>query len=109
MNFAYPITVTVNRSGTDPRTGDPLDPESHTIDGCATAPRSTSESTDLGNAVIVGLTLFCPYGADILATDEVLLPDDPGTWYVDGDPGDWRNPFTDWRPGTQVALTRQRG
>lgn len=110
MNFAHPITVTVRRGGTDPRTGDPLPDTEHTIDGCAVAPRGSSESTDLGNAVIEGLTMFAPYGADVLATDEIVLPDDPDVvWYVDGEPGNWRSPFTDWRPGTQVALTRQRG
>ena len=115
MDFAHPITVVVRRSGTDPRSGDPLpDPVDHDIDGCAVAPRASTEATDLGNAVIVGLTLFAPYGADITATDWVLLPGgdpevDRDWWFVDGDPGDWRSPFTDWRPGTQVALTRQRG
>lgn len=109
MNFAHPITVTVRRGGKDPRTGDPLPTTTHTIDGCAVAPRTSSETTDLGNAVIVGLTLFAPYGADVTAIDEVLIPGDDVVWQVDGQPGDWRSPFTDWRPGTQVALTRQRG
>lgn len=110
MSFDFPITITVERGATDPRTGDPLpNPATHTIDGCAVAPRTSSETTDLGDAVIVGLSLFAPYGADVKVTDRIRIPDDPVPWEVDGEPGHWRSPFSDWRPGTQVALTRQRG
>ena len=109
MNFQHPVSITVRRGGRDPRTQDPLPKTEHTIDGCAWAPRYANETNQLGNTSIVGLSLFVPYGADIAAEDEVLLPDDPRAWQVDGEPGHWRSPFTDWRPGTEVALTRQRG
>lgn len=107
--FAHPITVTVRRGGVDPRTQDPLPKQTHTIDGCAWAPRYANETTGLSNTVITGLTLFCPYDADIRATDEVVLPDDNRVWVVDGEPGDWRDPFSGWRAGTEVALSRQEG
>jgi hypothetical protein len=109
VDYGYGITVTVRRPGGTDRNGDPLPTTEHTIDDCAVAPRTSSEANTYGNAVVVGLELFVPYGADIAATDTVLLPGDATSWYVDGAPGQWRSPFTDWRPGTQVALTRQKG
>lgn len=111
MDYEHGVTITVRRDGEYDRNGDaiPGTGGDHTIDNCAWAPRATSETNRYGNAVIVGLELFVPYGADIRATDTVLLPGDPVVWFVDGDPGPWRSPFTDWRPGTQVALTRQKG
>ena len=110
MNFQHPVSITVRRSGgRDPRTQDPLPASEHGIDGCAWAPRYASETTGGGNTTITGLSLFVPYGADIRADDVVLLPGDDRVWEVDGEPGDWRNPFTDWRPGTEVALKRQEG
>lgn len=109
MRFRYPITITVERGGKDPRTGDPLPTTTHTVDGCAVAPRTSGESSSLGTEVVVGLAVFAPYGADVRATDLIRLPDDADAWQVDGEAGHWRSPFTDWRPGCQIALTRQRG
>lgn len=107
--FASGVTVTVTRPGGTDRNGDPLPTATHDIEGCGWAPRTSSESNDRGNAVIVGLTLFAPYGADITASDSLLLPDDDTPWYVEGEPGNWRSPFTGWQPGLEVALTRQKG
>lgn len=110
MRFRHPITVEVARTQYDDRTGDPLpSPVRFTIDGCAVAPRTTGEQSDLGTSVVVGLALFAPYGADIRSTDVIRLPDDADPWEVDGEAGHWRSPFTDWRPGSHVALTRQKG
>lgn len=110
MNFDYPISIVVERQLYDEWTGDPVgEPTPHTIDDCAVAPRTGGETNNLGTAVIVGLSLFAPYASDIVSTDRIYLPGDPQAWEVDGEPGNWRSPFTDWRPGCQVALTRQRG
>lgn len=111
MQYAHPVTITVERTADDPVTGDP-DPEStttHTVDGCALAPRTSTEEQELGTQVVVGLTLFAPFGADIVSADIVWLPDDPEPWEVDGERGDWRSPFTDWHAGAQIALARHRG
>jgi hypothetical protein len=109
VNFRHGVTITVKRGGTDSRTGDPLPTTEHTVERCGVAPRSSAETNNLGNAVITGLTVFAPYGADIRATDTVLIPGDPDAWYVEGEAGHWRNPFTGWQAGTQFALTRQKG
>lgn len=110
MRFRHPVAVTVEREGTDPRTGDPLpDPVTHVIEDCAFAPRTSGESSSLGTEVVVGGVLYAPYDADLASSDRVLIPGDSAWWEVDGEVGRWRSPFTDWRPGCQVALTRQRG
>lgn len=110
MRFRYPVTITVERETTDPRTGDPLpDPARHTIDGCAYAPGERGDRQELGTSAVEGRVLFAPYGADIREIDVIYFPGEEAPWEVDGERGDWRNPFTDWRPGAHVALKRQRG
>ncbi len=78
------------------------------IDGCAVAPRSTSELSDGGRqGVIVGLTLFMPPGADIGPHDRVEV--DGRMFEVEGDVGRWQSPLTGWAPGDQVALRKVEG
>lgn len=116
MPAPYTVTVTVRRpAGTD-RYGDPLPATTHTVEGCIVAPASgdsgqsaSSERTDLRDTVITGWTLYPPYGADLLYTDEVQLPGDDTWWQVDGEVGNWRSPFSSWAPGGQVTLRRVRG
>lgn len=93
-------TVTIVRPG--PPTQDPYGndvpgaPTEITVGGCAVAPRgeasAADELTDARDTVIVGLTLWAPYGTDIRATDRVRVG---GALYeVDGQPGSFRSPFT---------------
>lgn len=72
------------------------------------APRETTEIVNRGRAgVIVGLTLFDPGNTDLTYTDRIEVD---GTLYdIEGEPGKWRNPFTDWEAGTQAALVRSAG
>ena len=86
-------------SGTDSRT---------TLTGAFVAPRESSEITNRGRAgVIVGLTLFAPYDTDLTYTDQIEVDGD--LYDIEGEPGRWRNPFTDWEAGMQVALVRAAG
>jgi hypothetical protein len=111
--FPFGLTIQIER-GTRSEHGDVNYTDSHTIDGCAWAPRESTEVNDNRTTVIVGLTLYGPYGADIRHDDRVVLPDVPErgltrkqrTWRVDGEVGDWRSPFTGWEPGFEVALER---
>lgn len=79
------------------------------IDGCIRWPRVSTETTDRSDTVSTGWMLTVPVGADLLATDEVQLPDDPTWWQVEGDPLPYVSPFNGWEAGTPVGLTRTRG
>lgn len=90
--------------------GDPIagSASTVTIDGAFTAPRSSDDNDDRGRqGVIVGLSLFAPYGTDLLFTDQVMV--DGELYDIDGEPGKWRNPLTTWEAGIEVALKRAVG
>jgi hypothetical protein len=103
-------TVTrVRPTGTDAY-GDPIAgaPAEVAIDGCALAPRSSADLTNGGRqGVVAGLTLYAPSDADIEATDRIVARGQ--TWEIDGEIGDWRNPYTNEQPGLEVALRRVEG
>lgn len=107
--------VTVRRSGGTTPHGDPLPAVDHEQPGCAWAPRTSSELTDLRETVIVGYWLFGPHDADVQPTDQVLISgvvDGDGEqvlWQVDGEPGRWISPHTGREVGMQVALRRAHG
>lgn len=108
--FPYGITVEVERAPVDTVHGDVVYAVSHTIEGCADAPRYSTENNDNRTTVIVGRTLYGPYGADLQATDRVVYPGTgprkKRTYRVVGDIGQWMNPFTGWKPGFEAALER---
>lgn len=107
--FRAGITVTVHRPGGVDRFGDPDgSPETtHTVSGCAVAPRSASEIDTRGSTVIVGLTLYAPYDADIGPVDQVEI--DGKRFTVEGEAGRWRNPHTGRKVGMEIALQRVTG
>lgn len=114
MTFQRGITITVipGEIGVDDN-GDPIadSREQHDVENCAVAPRfSDDEQTERGRAgVIVGQTIYAPYGADILRTDQIVIPGLEGVYEVDGEPGPWRSPWTGWEAGLQVAVRRAEG
>lgn len=105
-------TITVLRHGSttdryENTVPDWTDPTRIPIKGCAVAPRSTSEDNAGRQAVIVGLIVYTPAGVDIRPTDRVEVR---GVVHeVDGEIGDWRNPFTGTRAGLEVQLKRAAG
>lgn len=101
--------------GTD-RYGDPIPGAETTtvIDGAFVAPRMSSDVDGPGRAgVTVGLTLFAPFGTDLVTTDKILVEDDganDGLYRIDGQPGDWSFRLGSNRPAGQVtALVRVDG
>lgn len=73
-----------------------------------TAPRMSSDLDEPGRAgVVVGLTLYVPYGFDVLAGDRVDV--DGVIYECDGDPADWCSPLSGWEAGTTIALRRVDG
>ena len=112
MSFAFGTTITVLRdvAGSVDAYGDPSTASTTRIDiaGCGVAPRYSTEPNTLGrNGVIVGLTIFAPYGSDILFTDRIEIA---GVSYlVEGSPENWKNPFTGSTPGMEIAVKRAVG
>lgn len=105
--FGSAFTITVRRWSRD-AFGDPTGETTHQVPGCALLRHSTSEDRDTGDQVTETATLAAPAGADVLATDDVTMPD--GTrWHVDGRPYVPHSPFTGWEPATSVPLRRVTG
>lgn len=113
MNFAYGETVTrlraplvTDRYGSQVR--DWANATRTDIPGGGLAPRPAGEEDGQGReGVIIGWTWFAPAGTDILATDRVEVRGE--VHQVDGEPADWRSPFTGWHPGIAVNLRRVEG
>lgn len=76
-----------------------------TVEGCAFAPNSSDEdSTTFGTRAITGGTVYDPSGTDFLPSDELVIR---GKIYaVDGETGQWINPYTGERRGSEVAVKR---
>jgi len=112
MMFNQGITVTVIRPTRD-RHGDRTAVATHTVDWCAFAPTNgtvggSQELVDRRATVITDNQLYAPMGADIRAADKVRMPNGT-TWNVDGDPGEWTNPWTGEQLGIVVPITRVTG
>lgn len=107
-------TVVRVRGATTDRYGDPAGTDARvTLTGCAVAPRSSSDIDGEGRqGVIVGVTLYAPYGTDLKHTDKFEITglgtmDD--IYEADGDAGQWKSPLTSWEAGTEIALKRATG
>lgn len=105
--FGEPITViTRTKNGVDGYGDDTSTETSTTVTG-AFAPTSTAELTDGGDTVISQPQAYLPPGTVVTPTSVLVIR---GNRYeVDGDPADWRQPFTGWNPGIAVPLRRVTG
>lgn len=73
------------------------------VPGCIIVPRTSSETDDRQETVIVGLTVYAPPLTNIRSSDEVTAR---GTrWRVIGEPGDYRN-AAGRRKTVAIALER---
>lgn len=80
-----------------------LPPTEATLTDCAFNPGQSSEPVqDARNSVITQPEVYAPSGSDILPGDRLVVRGK--TYDVDGQPADWRSPFTGWTPGLVVAL-----
>lgn len=78
------------------------------LPGWAVADGATSEFNQPGRtAVLADLVLYGPPGADVLPADRLRVR---GKEYsVNGEPFEWRSPFTGWTPGVVVLLSKVTG
>lgn len=115
MTFFHGETVTRQRAAaaTDPYSDDDTDldwsdPDELPIDGVAVAPGPSLESAEAGRTRLdVDLTLYLPFGADVLPLDRVVVRGD--TYSVEGSRDDWHNPFTGLDAGSVVEVRRVKG
>lgn len=77
------------------------------VDGAGFAPGGMSEDNNGRTAVIENPTVYLPPGTVVSARCRVRVRG--ATYEAIGDPGDWRNPFTGWRPGVVLQLRRVQG
>lgn len=99
-------TTTENRYGDAERAW--TNPDRLDISGCLIAPRAEGEDTANGRqGVIVGLTVYAPAGADVVATDRVEVAGVVHT--VEGQPADWSGGFGSWQPGVELRLKAVTG
>lgn len=115
MMFAAGETVTrlratakLDRSSGEMTGADWISPSTLVILGCAFDPGTSTEPLERGrDAVLTQPTVYAPAGSDVLAGDRLVVRG--RTWEVDGDPGDFRSPFTGWHPGVAIALKAVSG
>jgi hypothetical protein len=56
---------------------------------------------------VKGFTLYVKPDLAVTAQNRVRVRGD--VWAIDGDPADWRNPFTGWHPGIVLQVGRVDG
>jgi hypothetical protein len=107
MPGQYTVTVTVVRPGGRDQYGDPTGTPAETpVSGCVVWPEASSEQTFQQDIVALGYQVLMPAGTDVLATDQVRLPDDDLMYEVVGEPQRFLNPFTGTDPGVLVTARR---
>lgn len=99
-------TTTGDRYGDD--VADWSEPDELEIDGCKVAPRESDEDHSSGRqAVIQGLTIYTPDGADVLPSDRLRVR---GVVHeVVGEPGVWTNPWSGVTAGLELRTRRVAG
>lgn len=113
--FAYgePVVFTSAVLTADPYSGETIreDWTTPTVQLSTTAgvePVGSEEPTQEGRqAVIVGFRLYLPGIVDVKPGWRVTVRGD--TYRVDGQPAQWRSPFTGWEAGTVVSCGRTDG
>lgn len=106
MLFAHGESVTILRASSQmDRNGNPVPgPDAEiTVAGCAVGPRFSTEPVEAGRQQVVsGLTVYMPPGTDVRASDRLRVRG--VVRRVEGEPFDFVNPFTGWRPGVAVEV-----
>jgi hypothetical protein len=115
MDFPHGETVTRLRGAPvlDPYSGEQTDVDWDDLDeleisGCGFNPGQSSEPVqDARTAVIARPEVYAPAGSDVHAGDRLTVRG--VTFEVDGNPADWRSPFTGWSPGLVIPLKNVEG
>lgn len=109
MTMPYGETIMIVRktaSGRDSYGNDTYTTSEFTVLG-AVAPKVSSEDMQSRDQVDSGLIAWVPGGTTVYATDQFLIRG--ATYEVDGDPMDWRSPFTGRAAPVQIMLHKVTG
>lgn len=103
--FGEPVIFEAHLDGAEDSHGNPVDAwaSPRTVEGCAFDPGGSVETYEPGrNPVVTSPRVFAPAGTVVGARDRVTVRG--RVFQVKGDPGDYRSPFSGWRPGIVVNL-----
>lgn len=105
--FGEPITIVTRvKSGTDDYGDDTFTESTVTVSG-AFDPTIGIEYTGSGDTVVTNPQALLPYDAPVTSTSVLVIRGD--RYEVDGEPNQWRSPFTGWEAGLAVPLKRVTG
>jgi hypothetical protein len=110
------VDLTVLRGHTDTMSGVWVETSRHVIRRCVGAPGASVEQVPGANGTsdttVADMVVYAPFGADVVASDRVLLGDypqpsdgwDAEQYEVQGRPVTWQSPYTGRRAGTVISL-----
>jgi uncharacterized Zn-binding protein involved in type VI secretion len=108
--FGEPAVFEMAVQGAEDAHGNPIVTfaDAVTVEGCGFAPGGSQELYGPGRNPVTSVPqLYCPPGTVVTSRSRVTVR---GKLYqVDGDPAEWRSPFTGWEPGVVVTLERTDG
>lgn len=115
--FACGETLTRLRATTvlDPYSGEATDlswdePDELPLSGCGFDPGASGEPAAVGrDAVTSQPVAYVSFGSDVLPGDRIRRDLTGRVYNVDGEPGDYRNPFTGWEAGMVIRLKAVSG
>ena len=90
--------------GNDVYTETPTD-----VSGAVVWPTGSTETLQRQDQVTTGLTVLLPASTPVAVTAISAMLVRGLKYEVEGNPSDWRSPFTSRRPGYEVRLTRVTG
>lgn len=101
-------TVTITRrtvNGEDSQGNPTYSTSTVNVSGCAFAPTGSADDVaQFGTRAITGGTVYAPSGSVFLPTD--LLTIRGMSFTVDGESGQWTNPYSEIGRGVEVAVKR---
>ena len=103
--FGEPVIFEAYVTGAEDVHGNPIETFDApvTVGGCAFDPGASQEVYEPGrNPVTTAPRVFAPAGTVVTARSRVTVRGK--VYLVDGDPAEWRNPYTGSIPGTVVTL-----
>jgi len=101
--------ITRTKTGVDGKGNDVYGETPTDVAGAVVWPTGSTETLQRQDQVSTGLTVLLPASSPVKPTAISAMLVRGDRYEVDGNPSDWRSPFTSRRPGYEVHLTRVTG